>query len=162
MALLDYQLRVAQPLASSTKAGIIPVEAFLVTTEAPAAVEAANYFNGAAKRLPKGSVINAVMSHGGTPVRYWYVVTSNDGTTVVVAKTTTEVVGDQVVAALTFVTLVDNSGGVAADVIVDVPGAYAEATLAAQIASMVRAINRLGADNAALRAALLAAGLTTT
>lgn len=88
MALLAYQLRIAGPMASSTKEGIIPVTAKFVTTESPIAVEAAGYFNGAAGRLPKGSVIDAVMSHGGTPVYKTYVVTSNDGTTVAVGGET--------------------------------------------------------------------------
>jgi hypothetical protein len=89
MALQAFQLRVGQPLASSTKAGIIPVHAYLVTDEAPAAVQAAGYFNPAAVRLPKGSIVSAVMSHGGTPVLKQYVVTSNDGTTVVAVLQTT-------------------------------------------------------------------------
>ncbi|RUV47441.1 MAG: hypothetical protein E5X07_21840 [Mesorhizobium sp.] len=85
MALAAYQLRVAGPMASSSKAGIIPVQAYLVTTEAPAAVEAAGYFNSAAARLPKGSIVSAVMSHGGTPVLKNYVVTVNTGAAVTVA-----------------------------------------------------------------------------
>jgi len=88
MALAAYQLRVAGPLASSSKAGIIPVLAHLVTTEAPAAVEAANYFDSAAGRLPKGSIISAVMSHGGTPVLKFYVVTVNSGSAVTIADQT--------------------------------------------------------------------------
>lgn len=88
MALEKYQLRVAGPLASSSKAGIIPVEAKLVTTEAPAAVEAAGYFNSAAARLPKGSIISAVMSHGGVPVLKTYVVTVNTGAAVTVVLQT--------------------------------------------------------------------------
>lgn len=85
MALEKYQLRVAGPTASSSKAGIIPVHAYLVTTEAAAAVETAGYFNSAAGRLPKGSIISAVMAHGGTPVLKQYVVTVNTGAAVTVA-----------------------------------------------------------------------------
>ncbi|RWE91351.1 hypothetical protein [Mesorhizobium sp.] len=86
MALLAYQLRIAGPMASSSKEGIIPVSAKLVTTESPVAIEAAGYFNPAAGRLPKGSHVDATMSHGGTPVRRGYIITSNDGTTVVAAR----------------------------------------------------------------------------
>ncbi len=60
-----------------------------ITEDAPAVVEAANYFNGAAKRLHKNTVICAVMTSGGTPVLKQYVVASNDGTTVAVAPQTT-------------------------------------------------------------------------
>lgn len=86
MALQAYQLRVAQALAPATKAGVVPVEAKLVTDETPIAVEAAGYFNSAAGRLPKGSVIEAVMLHSTTPVLRRYVVRSNDGATVTVAR----------------------------------------------------------------------------
>lgn len=88
MALQDYQLRVSHPLASSSKAGIIPVQAYLCTEESPVAVEAADYFNAAAKRLPKGSRIGAVMSHAAVPVARDYVVVSNDGATVVIGGET--------------------------------------------------------------------------
>jgi hypothetical protein len=43
------------------------------------------------------------------------------------------------------VLLTDNSGGVASDIIALVPGAYNQATLAAIVASLTRAINRLNA-----------------
>lgn len=86
MALAAYQLRVAHTLAQPSKTDTAPVQAYLVTPEAPTAVEAANYFDSAAIRIPKGSIIDAVMSFGGTPVTRKYVVTSNDGTTVVVDR----------------------------------------------------------------------------
>lgn len=61
-----------------------------ITPDAPATVEAANYFNDAANRLPKGTVIEAVMSAGGTPVLKNFVVVTNTGSAVTVAmqKTT--------------------------------------------------------------------------
>lgn len=85
MALQEYQLRIVGPLAPATKTGAVPVHAVLVTTEAPAAVEAAGFFNSAAGRVPKGSIVTAVMSYAGTPVNKEYVIASNDGTTVVIA-----------------------------------------------------------------------------
>jgi hypothetical protein len=85
MALESFQLRVLHPLASPSKTGAIPVKAALVTPEAAAAVEAAGYFNSAAVRLPKGSLIEAVMAVTGTPVTKRYVVTANDGAVVTVA-----------------------------------------------------------------------------
>lgn len=39
--------------------------------------------------------------------------------------------------------LIDNTGGVAADTIVDVPAAYAEATLANQLASLIAKVNAI-------------------
>jgi hypothetical protein len=54
-------------------------------------------------------------------------------------------------AALTFVTLTDSSGGTASDTVVDSGAAYAEATNANQLASITRAVNRLGADLVAMR-----------
>lgn len=41
------------------------------------------------------------------------------------------------------VDLTDSSGGVASDTVVDVPAAYAEATLANQIASLVAKVNAI-------------------
>lgn len=60
-------------------------QASYITTDAPATVEAADYFNAAAKRLPKGTVITAVMSMSGTPVMKNFVVTANSGTAVTIA-----------------------------------------------------------------------------
>lgn len=56
------------------------------TTDAAAAVEAANFFDPLAARLKKGDMITARLALGGTPVLKNYIVTSNDGSTVVVAK----------------------------------------------------------------------------
>lgn len=58
----------------------------LVTDEAPSTVEAAGYLNASARRLPKGTIIDAVMNHGqATPIAKKYVVTGNDGTNVTIA-----------------------------------------------------------------------------
>ena len=54
----------------------------------------------------------------------------------------------------TAVALTDSSGGTASDTVADVPAAYAEATIANIVASLARGINRLEADNVALRAAI--------
>lgn len=55
-----------------------------ITADAPAVVEAANYFNLAAQRAPKGTVIQAVMLIEGAVELKQYVVSANDGTTVTV------------------------------------------------------------------------------
>lgn len=86
MALEKYQLHVFASMASPSKAGIIPVIAALATTEAPAAVEAANFLDSAAARLPKGSIIQASMSLGGTPVLRSYIVTANTGSAVTIVR----------------------------------------------------------------------------
>lgn len=62
--------------------------AYLRTADAAAVVEAANYLNGSVKRLPKGTVIQAVMAIGGTPILKHYVVTANNGTAVTIALQT--------------------------------------------------------------------------
>lgn len=59
-----------------------------ITPDAAAVVEAAGYFNAAAARLPKNTVIQAVMAADGTPVLKHYVVTVNSGATVTVAVQT--------------------------------------------------------------------------
>lgn len=64
-------------------------EATYITNDAAAVVEAANYFNGAVSRLVKGTVITALMAFSGTPILKRYVVTSNNGVTVVIALQTT-------------------------------------------------------------------------
>lgn len=86
MALQPYQLIVTGPMASAAKTSSVPVMARLVTTEGPVAVEAPGYFDSAAKRLPKGSHIEATMTYGGTPVRRNYVVTDNSGAAVTIAR----------------------------------------------------------------------------
>lgn len=48
-----------------------------ITADAPAVVEAANYFNLAADRAPLGTVICAVMSIGGAVEMKNYVVSGN-------------------------------------------------------------------------------------
>jgi hypothetical protein len=58
------------------------------TLDTAAAVEAANYFNGAVQELAVGASIDAVMVLGGTPVRKAYVVTANSGTAVTIALAT--------------------------------------------------------------------------
>jgi hypothetical protein len=48
-------------------------------TDAAATVEAANYFNSAAKDFVKGDIIKASLALGGTPVLKQYIVTSATG-----------------------------------------------------------------------------------
>jgi hypothetical protein len=61
-----------------------------VIEDAAAVVEAANYFNAAKNTLKKGDVITAVMDvNGATPKLKQYIVTSNNGTTVVIALQST-------------------------------------------------------------------------
>lgn len=80
-----------EPVAAIAGAGTANVlhEAYLVTADAAAVVEAANYLNASASRLPKGTLIEAVMAIGGTPVLKNYVVTANTGTVVTIALQTT-------------------------------------------------------------------------
>jgi hypothetical protein len=54
------------------------------TSDAPATVEAANYFNAWVADLPVGSVIQAVMGIGGTIELKHYVVSVNNGTAVTI------------------------------------------------------------------------------
>jgi len=61
----------------------------LVTSDAPATVEAANYFNSWVADLAVGSVIIAVMGIGGTIKHKNYLVSANTGTAVTVALQTT-------------------------------------------------------------------------
>ena len=86
MALQPYQLRIEGPLSPSAKTAASPVRAVLVTTETDVAVLAANYFDSAAARLPKGSIVDVVTAIGGTPKRIALVVTANTGTAVTVAN----------------------------------------------------------------------------
>ncbi len=70
--------------------GLVLHEAYLVTTDTAATVEAANYLNASAARLPKGTMISAVMDIGGaTPKLKNYIVTANTGTVVTIALQTT-------------------------------------------------------------------------
>ena len=62
--------------------------AHLRTADAAAVVEAANYLNASASRLPKGTTIDAVMAVNGTPVRKSYVVTANTGSVVTIGLQT--------------------------------------------------------------------------
>lgn len=160
MALQPYQLIIWGPGAAATKTGRAPVRAMLVTDESAVAVEAANYFNGAAARLPKGTIIDAITSFATTPSRRALIVTANDGATVTVSRSAGagEVTGGQAVAALTGVDLTDNSGGAAADTLPAIGAAYVQAEVANAIASLGRAIDRNTADIAAMRAGLVATG----
>lgn len=69
---------------SSSGADKIYREARYVTNDAPSAVEAAGYFNSAVARLPKGTVIHAVMNLSTTPIFKTYVVTANSGSVVTI------------------------------------------------------------------------------
>lgn len=55
-----------------------------ITEDAPAVVEAAGYFNAAASRLPKGTVIMAVMDFAGAVEFKQYVVSANTGAAVTI------------------------------------------------------------------------------
>lgn len=64
-------------------------EAHYVTADAAATVEAADYFNAAAGRLPVGTWIEAVMGFPSAVVAKIYVVTANNGSAVTIARLTT-------------------------------------------------------------------------
>lgn len=55
------------------------------TNDTAIVVEAADYFNAAADDLQVGDAIYAYVDADGTPDALWYYVSSNDGTTVVIA-----------------------------------------------------------------------------
>jgi len=86
MAYLANNLEV-KPLNvfSGTGAGNVGHCAYYWTTDAAAAIEAANYFNSAWERLPKGTRLEAVMVTGGTPVTKTYVVTASSASGVTIA-----------------------------------------------------------------------------
>lgn len=60
-------------------------EARYITADAVATVLGANYFDAAASRLPKNTVVVALCVANGTPVVKTLVVTANTGTAVTVA-----------------------------------------------------------------------------
>jgi hypothetical protein len=63
-------------------------EARYITNDNAAAVEGSGYFNSAVKRLPKNTVIMAVLEASSTPKVKIYVVTSNNGAAVAIAEQT--------------------------------------------------------------------------
>ena len=67
-------------------------EATYVTTDAPAVVEAAGYFNAGVQRLPYGTIIEALMTFDpvtpSTPKYKEYIVTGNDGAIVTIGLQT--------------------------------------------------------------------------
>jgi hypothetical protein len=74
---------------SSSGADKIFREARYITNDNAAAVEGAGYFNGAVKRLPKNTVIQAVLeANTATPKLKNYIVTVNTGSAVTVAAQT--------------------------------------------------------------------------
>lgn len=86
-ATTDLVVQPTNAFYAAGAAGILNV-AKLITADAAATVEAANYLNASASRLPKGTIINAVMAASGTPVLKDYVVTANTGTVVTIALAT--------------------------------------------------------------------------
>lgn len=135
--------------------------------DALATIIAAGYFNNIRDKLAVNDQIWIVAAAGATAVTAIVKVTAapaSGNVTVAVLDLLggTGVTGDNVVAALTAVALTDSSGGTAADTIPAQGASYVQATQQTTIASLARAINRLQADMAALRAALLASGFTTT
>ncbi len=55
-----------------------------ITGDSASVVEASNYFNAAASRLPKGTVIQAVLDADGTVQHKNYIVSNNTGTVVTI------------------------------------------------------------------------------
>lgn len=136
------------PAANSTPGNVRQIHTF-VTDDDKAAIETANYFDALLSpkgKIRKGDVMIVSFDTNGTEGVRMYVLD--------IVSNHVVLTGAGASAATTFVALTDNSGGVASDTIVDVPGSYTEATLANQIASIVRAVNRLGTDVAALKAAV--------
>lgn len=79
------------PVGATSGSGADAVQhvAYLRTPDAAVVVEAANYLNASASRLPKGTIIFAAMVVNGTPVKKDYIVTANTGTVVTIAAATT-------------------------------------------------------------------------
>jgi hypothetical protein len=151
------------------------------TADALATVLAAGYFNAARDPLKVGDVIQVIAVLGGTPdfatLKVLTVPASPSNITVSRAAES-NVVGDNVIASLTAAVLTDNSGGTAdatlalIPVITDSP-ATADAlrddivanvvpVLKNNFADLAAMVNKNTADMAALRAALLASGFSTT
>jgi hypothetical protein len=60
-----------------------------ITTDTAAVVEAAHYFDSIYQNLPVGTVIEATMAMGGTPVIKDYVVTASSASAVTIALKST-------------------------------------------------------------------------
>lgn len=120
-----------------------------ITNDDKATIETANYFDPLltpAKKVRKGDLMVVSFDVDGTEGVKVYAL---------------DIVSNHVVISgglggvtLTGAALTDNTGGTASDTIADVPGTYTEATLANQLASIIRAVNRNTADIAAIKAAL--------
>lgn len=136
------------PSATSTPGNVRQIHTF-VTNDDKAAIETAAYFNSLLTptgKIKKGDVMIVSFDTDGTEGVRMYVIDIVSGNVVLT--------GAGASAATTFVALTDSSGGTASDTVVDVPASYTEATLANQLASIIRAVNRLGTDVAALKAAV--------
>lgn len=134
-----------------------------VTNDDAAAVETTDYFLTLYERLKVGDLLVVSLDLDGTPTVRWYVVTASTSATVTIARETTNVTGDQTAITLTAVDLTDNSAGTPADTIEALADGTTYATDVGAIrnnfASLARAADRNTADMAAVKAALVAAGL---
>lgn len=63
-------------------------EARYITADNAASVETGGYFNAAAARLQKGTVIMAVLESGGSVKLKFYIVTANNGSVVTIGQLT--------------------------------------------------------------------------
>ena len=64
------------------------IRARYITLDAAATVEATGYFNSIYQNLPVGSLIDAIMAVGGTPVFKNYIVTASSSAGVTIALQT--------------------------------------------------------------------------
>jgi hypothetical protein len=71
--------------AASTGIDTAFIKASYITPDAAATVETAGYFNSAWERLPKNTIIEAVMVANGTPVHKTYIVTASSASAVTIA-----------------------------------------------------------------------------
>src|SRR5262245_38288551 len=88
MALIDLQLRRLEDIGNVQ--ALLGAAAYVgrwgyATADAPSTVEAAGYFNGAASRLAKNHIIDALMGIGTQVVSKRYVVVGNTGSVVTIA-----------------------------------------------------------------------------
>jgi hypothetical protein len=121
-----------------------------VTNETAAQVETSDFFLSIYKRLMVGDVLIVSIDADGTPSVRIYVFTTVTSASVIIARETAMVVGDQTA----IVALTDNSGGTAANTIAVIGASYSQTEVANAIAS-------LAAKVTAQRAALISAGLLT-
>jgi len=175
----------ARPISTSAAGSARRAIFHYITNDTHAVVGDADYFNDAAGMLNEGDIIIAAVDLDGTAQQQLYVVTDNDGTTVVVASnsslsniaetgidlvlgTSSSKIGlfgatavvQPVGAGQAAVSpaLTDSSGGTPADTIAAIGGTYSQAEVRNAVASLAAKVNALITLTTALRLALVNLG----